>query len=314
MKHFLIVLILQLTSMHCGSERPKPVPITEQKIIPQMVVPIFDKNKAFSYLTAQTDFGPRVVSTTAHAQCLQYLQIELTKYAEEVDLQPFSHTGYDGKLLTMTNVIASFNLKATKRILLIAHWDSRSMADEDTDSKKRNQPVPGANDGASGVSVLLEIARNLKTSPAQIGIDMLFSDGEDFGKENDFENYLLGTRYFANNLPKGFTPMFGILLDMVGDKELEISKEPNSLEYAPDVVELVWSAARELGIYQFSDNTQRPVLDDHIPLNKVGIKTIDLIDFEYPYWHTTEDTPDKCSPESLEAVGKVLMYVIYRQK
>jgi glutaminyl-peptide cyclotransferase len=276
-------------------------------------VPIFDGKQAFKYLTAQTDFGPRVPNSAAHEKCLAYLQTELQKYTDAVNLQQFTEQGYDGVTLSLTNVIASFNLNATTRILLTAHWDSRPRADQDPDPKKRTQPILGANDGASGVAVLMEIARLLNASPPPVGVDIVLTDGEDYGKEGDNARYLLGARYFAKHLPPGFHPVFGILLDMVGDRDLEISKEPNSMHFAPDIVDLVWSTARNLGVYQFSQNVQTAVMDDHLPLNDAGIKTIDLIDFDYPYWHTTEDTTDKCSAESLEAVGKVLTTVIYQE-
>ena len=278
-----------------------------------MQVPEFDGKLAFEQLTRQTSFGPRVPGTPEHDKCLEYLHSTLHSYGATVTLQHFNHTGYSGELLKMTNIVASFNSTATTRILLIAHWDSRPQADQEQDVPKRSLPVLGANDGASGVAILLEIARHLKDNPPAAGIDMLLVDGEDYGREGDLDNYLLGTKYFVDHLPAGFKPVFGILLDMVGDKDLEIPKEPNSLQYAPDIVDLIWSTAKNLGIYQFSDRVQRPVIDDHLPLNEAGIKTVDLIDFDYPPWHTTGDTPDKCSPESLQAVGRVLMQVIYSQ-
>jgi hypothetical protein len=281
-------------------------------------VPEFDGKNAFSYLIAQTDFGPRTPGSTGHANCLAYLNTQMQSYADAVNLQPFSMTGYDGEVLNLTNVVSSFNLKATKRILLVAHWDTRPRADQEKDPKKQKMPILGANDAASGVAVLMEIARHLKATPPEVGVDMLFVDGEDYGKEGDTNFYLLGAKYFVKNLPQGFSPQFGILLDMIGDKELTLKKEQFSLKYAPDIVDLVWSTARDIGVTQFVDAEQNWVTDDHLPFNEVGIKTIDLIDFEYPdstnrYWHTLQDTPDKCSPESLEAVGKVILTVIYRQ-
>jgi Zn-dependent M28 family amino/carboxypeptidase len=242
----------------------------------------------------------------------------MTKFADAVNLQPFTVPGYKGEILNLTNVISSFNLSATTRILLIAHWDTRPRADQDKNPKKKEMPIVGANDGASGVAVLMEIARQLKVSSPQVGVDILFVDGEDYGTEHDLKYYFLGAKYFANNLPPGFSPAFGILLDMIGDKELRIPKDRFSLERAPDIVDLVWKTALELNIPQFADVSYRgDISDDHVPLNQAGIKTVDLIDFNYPdstnrYWHTTEDTPDKCSAESLEAVGKVLMHIIYR--
>jgi Peptidase family M28 len=314
----IIITLTALLLFGCSKEGPKKE--DTKSVMPQQTrqtTPNFDGKRAFDYLVAQTKFGPRVPGSKAHDKCLNYLLSEMQKYADAVNPQQFSHTGYDGKNLSMTNIISSFNLKAESRILFVAHWDSRPMADQDPDPKKRNLPVLGANDGASGVAVLMEMAVHLKESPPSVGVDMLFTDGEDYGKEGDNQNYLLGARYFAQHKPEGFKPLFGILLDMVGDKELEIPKDQYSIRFAPDIVELVWSTAHELGVSQFTDGLQGYVMDDHLPLNDVGIKTIDLIDFDYPdetnrYWHTTEDTPDKCDPASLSAVGEVLMHVIYQ--
>lgn len=290
--------------------------MTEQKKSESVNIPTFDGKNAYLYLTRQTDFGSRVPGSPAHDQCLLYLEAEIKKYAEAVKRQEFSHKGHDGKNLQMTNLISSFNLRATTRILLLAHWDSRPFCDEDPDPKNHTKPVLGANDGASGIAVLMEIARQLKTQSPAVGIDMLFTDGEDYGKRGDNHNYLLGARHFARNIPPGFKPVFGILIDMVGDAQLEFPKDQYSLRYAPEIVDLIWSRARELGVVQFTNDLQGLVMDDHLPLNEVGIKTVDIIDFSYPddsnrYWHTVEDTPDKCSPESLEAVGKVLLNIIY---
>lgn len=281
-------------------------------------VPTFDGKRAFDYLVVQTKFGPRVANTNAHRACLHYLGTELQKYADTVYFQPFTHVGYDGKTLYLSNIIASFNVEAKKRILLCAHWDSRPWADQDPDPKNHTKPILGANDGASGVAVLLEIARHLKSQPPSIGIDIVLFDGEDYGKSGDLNNFLLGSRYFVKNKPPSIAPEFGILLDMVGDTQLELPKESNSVKYAPDIVNLVWSTARDVGSTAFIDAIGDDVYDDHIPLNQAGIKTIDIIDFAYPdqshqYWHTLEDTPDKCSPESLAEVGNVVLHVIYRK-
>ncbi|MBI3579516.1 MAG: M28 family peptidase, partial [Ignavibacteriales bacterium] len=197
-------------------------------------------------------------------------------------------------------------------------WDTRLWADQDPNPANRNKPMLGANDGASGVAVLLEIARLLKQSPPQIGIDIVLFDGEDLGKTGNPESFSAGAKYFANNKAPGFHPRFGINLDMVGDKVLEIPREINSDRYAPDVMNVIYSTAKELNIPQFSNSIGEEIIDDHLPLNNIGIRTVDLIDFNYPdrsnkYWHTLADTPDKCSEESLAAVGQVLITVIYEK-
>jgi Zn-dependent M28 family amino/carboxypeptidase len=276
-----------------------------------MNVPEFNGAKAFAQLKAQTDFGPRNPNSNGHRKCLDYLLAELGKYTDNVTRQSFVHNGYDNEVLKLANVFGSFNEKSTDRILLLAHWDTRPRADEEKEGSKQTQPILGANDGASGVAVLLELARLFKQTPPPNGVDILFVDGEDYGKPHDQESYFLGSRYFMKTKSQNYEPRFAILLDMVGDKDLQIPMEQNSMTHAPEAVELIWSTAEKLGVTQFVNVPGEQISDDHIPLNDGGVQTADIIDFQYPYWHTLQDTPDKCSAESLEAVGKVLAHVIY---
>lgn len=282
-------------------------------------IPRFKGEEAFAYLTKQTDFGPRNPNSSGHSECLRFLAETLKRSADLVRLQHFTHKGYGNEVLWLTNVIASFRPEARERILLCAHWDTRPRAERDPNIMRRNQPILGANDGASGVAVLLHLADVMKAVPPPIGVDIVLFDGEDYGMEGDLSNYLLGSRFFSNTMAADYQPRFGILLDMVGDKSLEIPKEKNSLHYAPEIIELVWSKARKLGISQFSSKVGDAIYDDHIPLNQAGIRTINIIDFNYPdetnrFWHTHKDTPENCSPESLEAVGTVLTHVVYSQR
>jgi Zn-dependent M28 family amino/carboxypeptidase len=242
----------------------------------------------------------------------------MRRYADDVKVQEFAHVGYQGERFQLANIIASFNPQASNRILLCAHWDTRPRAEHDENISRRNEPIIGANDGASGVAVLLELASLLKRHRPAVGIDLVLFDAEDYGREGETEQYLLGSRYFAANKAPEYNPRFGILLDMVGDKFLDIPKEQHSLKYAPDIVDLVWRKARELGYPQFLDEVGDLVTDDHLPLNEAGIKTIDLIDFNYPdqtnrFWHTHNDIPENCSGESLESVGTVLTHLVYTQ-
>ena len=281
-------------------------------------IPSFSGAGAYEYLLKQTSFGPRNPNSKGHDACLPFLAAELRGFADSVELQPFIQRGYDGKMLRLTNIIASFRPKSSSRLLLCAHWDTRPRAEHDEDRARRNEPILGANDGASGVAVLLEIASLLHSHQPPVGVDIVLFDGEDYGLEGDTQNYLLGSRYFAAHKKPAYQPRFGILLDMVGDTYLEIPKEGHSVRYAPDILTLVWDKARELGYPQFLDGEGEEVIDDHLPLNQVGIKTIDLIDFDYPdqsnrFWHTHQDIPEHCSPESLEAVGDVLTHVVYTQ-
>jgi glutaminyl-peptide cyclotransferase len=280
--------------------------------------PRFDGKVAYALLLKQTAFGPRNPNSAGHAACLDYLNHNLQTLADTVELQPFMHEGY-GESLALTNIFARFRLHERTRVLFLAHWDTRPRADNDLDKSHRNQPILGANDGASGVAVLLELATLLKQAPPPVGVDILLVDGEDYGKESDHAMYLLGSRHFARIMTPGYAPRFGILLDMVGDTYLELPKEANSVQYAPDVVDLVWNTAHNLGVRQFVDAIGDAIIDDHLPLNEVGIKTIDIIDFNYPdqtnrYWHSLQDTPDHCSAESLEAVGSVITEVVYQQR
>jgi Zn-dependent M28 family amino/carboxypeptidase len=212
----------------------------------------------------------------------------------------------------MYNIFAIFNENANKRIMLCAHWDTRPTADEELDPANRKKPILGANDGASGVAVLLELARQFKVKRPQVGIIIALWDGEDYGP--DINNMLMGSRYFAKNMGK-LRPTYGILLDMVGDKDLQIYKEANSVYAAPELVERVWRKAGELGYRKyFPDSVKYTIIDDHVPLIEAGVPFIDLIDFDYPYWHTLQDTVDKCSPDSLRIVGEVVAAVVYAEK
>lgn len=315
-----LFLLLAVISMRCVNDQPKEGPPSPRPSTPPprtSPIPAFSGERAFAHLVKQTEFGPRHPNSAGHHACLQYLASTLRSLADEVQLQPFTAQGYN-EPLALTNIIAKFKPQEQARILLCAHWDTRPRADNDPDKKRRDQPILGANDGASGVAVLLEIASLLKQHPPPVGVDIVLFDGEDYGYEGDLAKYFLGSRFFAANKPSDYNPRFGILLDMVGDTFLDLSKEYHSTQYAPDIVNLVWGKARELGYTQFLDEIGEAVNDDHLPLNEVGIKTINLIDFNYPdptnrFWHTHRDTPDNCSAESLEAVGSVITHVIYTQ-
>ncbi len=279
----------------------------------------FSGQQAYKYLVKQVAFGPRNPGSVGHEKCLHYLQQEMSKWADKVDLQSFTYNDeLRGKKLHLTNIIARFNPKNKQRIFFAAHWDTRPFADQDV-KKNQNTPIPGANDGASGVAVLLEMARVLHTQRPNIGVDLILFDGEDYGRAGHLDEYFLGSRYYAKHYGEyGYTHQFGILIDMIGDAQLTIKKEGYSVQNLPWLVDKVWKVAHSLGFYEFSDQFLGYVDDDHVPLLKAGIPCIDLIDFEYPdktnrYWHTLQDTPDKCSPQSLYIVGTVLLEVLYEE-
>jgi len=274
--------------------------------------PPFDGAYAFEMLKQQCAFGPRTPGTVAYDSCLGFLESQLKQTAVSVVRQVFSHTiDKTRQEVVLTNLIASFNLAAIDRVLLCAHWDTRPWADQDADPANHDKPIIGANDGASGVAVLLEIARTLHATAPPIGVDIVLFDGEDLGTAGSSETYASGSRYFASQKDALYNPRYGILLDMVGDRNLNLYKEGNSVRYAPDVVNRVWGIAQRLGISEFMVEQRYEIADDHVPLLNVGIPCIDIIDFDYPHWHTLADTPDKCSPESLEKVGRVVLAAIY---
>ncbi|MHB2149158.1 M28 family peptidase [Calditrichota bacterium LG25] len=275
----------------------------------------FNDQRAFQYLVKQVAFGPRNPNSEGHQKCLEFLHQEFKQFADTVILQPFEwYDAYHQKTLKLTNVIARFQPQNERRIFLAAHWDTRPRADMDTEENK-NKPILGANDGASGVAVLLEIARVLQMQPpTNIGVDLVLFDGEDYGRQGHLEEYFLGSRYFAKHYHRlNFSHEFGILIDMIGDAQLTLKREGYSVKYLPWLVDRVWKTAQNMGYYEFSDQFLGYVDDDHVPLLEAGIPCINIIDFDYPYWHTLEDTPDKCSPQSLGIIGRVLLEVIYEQ-
>ena len=274
----------------------------------------FDGAQAFSYVEEQVAFGPRIPGTVGHENMAQWLDSITRLRADTVVIQDWIHVSRAGDSLPMHNVLARFNPDAPSRILLLAHWDTRPVADGPNSSDKE-LPVPGANDGASGVGVLLAVADALAAAPPSVGVDLLFVDGEDYGIFAEHDDVLIGSKYFAQNLPPGPTPRFAVLFDLVADQDQRFPKEGNSLIGAPDVVKEVWQAAREIGYgHIFVNATGQSIVDDHVPLQQAGIPAIDIIDFDYQYWHTPDDTIDKISAASLQAVGEVALEVIRQEE
>ena len=273
--------------------------------------PPFSADSAFAYLKKQVAFGPRVSGMPGHAAQLAWMTEFLRQRADTVIVQRFTHTHTKtGNKLALANVLARFNPSAPKRILLLAHWDTRPTADSEDNEEDRARPIPGANDGASGVAVLLEIANVLDKQPPEIGVDLLFVDGEDVGPDSG--DMYLGATHFAANMP-GYKPLYGILIDMIGDHNPVYPIEGNSQDGAPEVIERVWRIAEELGYKnEFPRRQGGYITDDHVPLNQAGIRTIDIIDFDYAHWHKLSDDVANVSPRGLGVVGKVLLTAVYR--
>ncbi len=295
MKRFFPVLLLYFISCHF--------------LVAQ--IPRFDSESAYRYLKIQCGFGPRYPGSEGHIRCQKFLVDELSKYADRVERQPFLYSNQKLRTKTTLNNLIAYFGNQDNPILLCAHWDTRPWADFDPIKKNRDKPILGANDGASGVAVLLEIARIMKENPPPVGVCIVLFDGEDSGTYGIDKTWCVGSRFFAHNLPPDFNPQYGILIDMIGDRDLTLPMEKNSLRYAEDLVYKVWTIARQKGLNQFIFSEGSEIIDDHLELIKVGIPVIDIIDFEYPYWHTLGDTEDKCSPESLGVVGTLLLSLIY---
>jgi peptidase M28-like protein len=273
----------------------------------------FNGPSAFTYVQKQMSFGPRIPNKPGHEQTGDWLLAELRARADTVIVQEIRHVTHKGDTLRLRNFFARFRPQATERVLFLAHWDTRPMADRSMNVAQQRLPVPGANDGASGVAVLLGVADALKAKPPSPanGVDLLFVDGEDYGDFADTNDVLIGSRWFAAHQPPGYQPLYAVLFDMVGDKDLQIHQEGNSVTFAPEVVQRVWRVAHDRGHErQFVPDVRHTLTDDHVALQKVGIRTIDVVDFDYPYWHTTEDTIDKVSAESLQIVGDVAVSLV----
>jgi hypothetical protein len=289
---------------------------------PAAPVGCFSGAKAYQQLKDLCALGARVPGSPAARKAGDWLLTKLKALGDETWEQAFTHkvranhplAKRDKTLSTqglrMRNLVCRFRPRETRRLLLAAHWDSRPFADMDPVKANRVKPVLGANDAASGVVVLLELARCLKAQPPGMGVDIVLFDGEDFGEQGHLDEYFLGSRFYARNLGRP-RPEAGILLDMVGDKNLRLPLEPFSRQAAPDLQDRVWDLAEGLGLGDIFVREPGPaVQDDHLPLIERGVPMIDIIDFEYPQWHTLQDTPATCSPASLEAVGRVLETLI----
>jgi glutaminyl-peptide cyclotransferase len=271
----------------------------------------FNGPAAFSYLEKQMSFGPRIPNTPGHQQTGDWLLAELRARADTVVVQEIRQVTSKGVSLRLRNFFARFRPEATDRVLFVAHWDTRPFADQSQNLGQQRMPVPGANDGASGVAVLLGVADALKAKAPTIGVDLLFVDGEDYGNFTDSTETLIGSRYFAKHQPPGYTTLFAVVFDMVGDKDLQIMQEGYSVSGAPEVVQRVWRVAQERGYGRvFVNRAGQALTDDHVPLQQAGIRAIDVVDFDYPYWHTTEDTIDKVSAQSLQIVGDVAVALV----
>jgi Zn-dependent M28 family amino/carboxypeptidase len=276
----------------------------------------FDGNAAYNYAKAQVDFGPRVPGTPAAKQAGDWIIKQMRARADTVIVQSFTYTTADGKKLPIRNILARFRPELAERVLYVTHWDSRPVSESATTEAERKLPVPGANDGASGVGMFVALGDLLKKTKPNVGVDMLFTDGEDYGAFGPPEvDVLIGSKYFAAHPPSpGYKPLYGVLWDMIGDKDLRIPYEMNSFKQAPEVVSRVWQTAADMGYGDvFVQESGGEITDDHIPLLNSGMRVIDVIDLTYLPHHTPQDTMDKISAKSLATVGDVAAALVTRK-
>ncbi len=313
-----------LTACGSGEQAPKDVTQKDTVSVKPISVPSFDADSAYDYVSRQVAMGPRTPGSAAQLQCAKWMEGKLKAVCDTVYKQDVKVTGGDGKSLPCINLIGAIHPRATRRFLLLTHWDSRPWADQDT--KDKDKPILAADDGGSGVGVLLELARQVKAHglPEGVGIDILFTDVEDYGQTKWGEDsYCLGTQYWARHphVP-GYTAEFGILLDMVGARGAQFPMEGISAQVAGDVQQKVWKAANDAGYSSyFPYTTGGDITDDHVPVNRIaGIKTIDIINLGQDpgnpfaaHWHTHADVMDIIDKRTLRAVGQTLLQAIYEQ-
>ncbi len=302
----------------CGEDK-KPPSTKKVEERERAVRPNFDADSAYNFVQTQVDFGPRVPNTAAHVTAGNYLAAQLNRFGFEVTEQEAQVIAFDKTKLNIKNIIGAYKPELNNRVLLFAHWDTRPNADQD--EERTSEPIMGANDGASGVGVLLEIARQLQLVQPNIGVDIIFFDAEDYvGVNGTTEDYCLGSQYWANNMHKiGYSANFGILLDMVGARGAMFAKEYHSMTHASAYVHHVWNIAKDLGYDNFFNNrpTRHVGIDDHVYVNTVAkIPSIDIIQYDpetrsfAPHWHTHEDNMDVIDKETLKAVGETVLATV----
>jgi glutaminyl-peptide cyclotransferase len=293
----------------------------------------FSGDSALVYAQRQLGFGPRVPGTAGHRLAGDWIEAQMRSRADTVEVQRWTHVTQRGDSVPMRNILARFRPERTDRVLYVTHWDTRPTADSDRNLGARARPIPGANDGASGVGLFVALADVLKKTPPTVGVDLLFVDGEDYGPFEDAsdttknKDVLIGSQYFARTMPATYKPIFGVVWDMIGDRSLQLHPEGHSLDGAPEIVQRVWTTAKELGYERyFINEPKRPITDDHLPFIRKGLRVIDVIDIDYcldgstdcggdpgrNLHHTQQDTIEHISAKSLQIVGDVALTLITR--
>jgi hypothetical protein len=332
MRYFFAMLSIMLIASFSSCKQKSAQTIDESEsseALKTIKTADFNADTAYSFVKEQVKFGPRVPNSKSQAKCAEWLVTTLKKYTSNVIVQPFTAKAFNGTTLNCKNIIASFNPKSSTRILLCSHWDSRPFADNDPDTTMHRTPIDGANDGASGVGILLEIARQLKIAPSAIGVDILLVDGEDYGAPQNAgftgtDDWALGSQYWSRypHVP-AYSARYGILLDMVGAENAVFSMEASSMYYAPDIAQKVWNIGTSIGYSDyFSTERTNAITDDHVYINQLRqIPTIDIIQHDqstqsgfYQYWHTMKDNMAGISKPTLMAVGQTVLTAVRNEK
>ena len=324
---FLSISAMLFWGASCHTQSSKKKDDSAREARQRVEPPPFNADSAYRYIQKQVDFGPRVPNTPEHEACARWLESSMRQFADSVIVQEGEVTAFDGTKLQIKNIISQFQPEKNNRILLFAHWDTRPFADYDPDPEKRNQPIDGANDGGSGVGVLMEIARHLQEKPTDTGIDIIFFDAEDYGTPHHMDvpyqadTWCLGSQYWGRNPhEKGYYARYGILLDMVGAQNALFYQERASLDMAPELVDYIWETAEDLGhgnYFVFRKGSH--ITDDHIYVNRhTGIPAANIIEYDPTsntsfgkYWHTHDDNMEIIDRKTLNAVGETVMEVIY---
>ena len=320
-----IFFLFILSCGGCTNDPSTPATTTPTNPVPKEVkVPKFNRDSAYFYTEKQVAFGPRVPNTKEHTACKDWYVEKFKSLGAEVIEQDFQVKSFQNKMLNATNIIAQYNVDNPHRVILAAHWDSRHKAEQDKDEKKKEKPILGADDGASGVGMLIEIARQIQANGIDIGVDIVLFDAEDQGENGgDETTWCLGSQHWSRNLHRSpYKPKFGILLDMAGAKNANFTKEGTSMQYAPKVMDKVWKIAKERGYGNyFVDQRTGPIVDDHKFVNEIArIPMIDIINRPAgsqtgfgPYWHTHNDNMSVINKNTLRAVGQTVLAAIYQE-
>lgn len=324
----LLLILIAITPFLSGCKQKKTHAVSSTENV-MVSVPKFSVDSAYRYIQKQVDFGPRVPNTKPHANCATYLTHKLRNFGAEVTVQEADVTAFDGTILHAKNIIASYNPNLKERVLLFAHWDTRPWADHDNNMANHNKPILGANDAASGVGILLEMARQFQQQPPNVGVDIILFDAEDYGAPDKYasaetsDSWCLGSQYWANNKHRpNYRAKYGILLDMVGAKNATFYRESISDYYAKYLVDHIWQYAAALGFGNYFINESGGwITDDHLYVNKIaGIPAIDIIQYSPNtdtgfghFWHTMNDNMDIIDKNTIQAVATTIMHVVYNE-